>query len=87
MKKITNIFSAVIVASMAFSSCGTSAPSACDCAETTLELFAVALAGELSEDEIDTKYTSKLEVCEALSQDETFAQEALACMEEMMDLE
>ena len=87
MKKITNIFSAVIVASMAFSSCGTSAPSACDCAETTLELFAVALAGEISVDEIDTTYTSKVEVCEVLSQDETFAQEVAACMMEMMDLE
>jgi hypothetical protein len=87
MKKFTNLLGAAILASMAFSACGTSGPSACDCAETTMELFAVAMAGELSEEEIDAKYTPKLEVCEALSQDETFAQEVLACMEEMMDLE
>lgn len=72
---------------MAFSACGTSTPSACDCAETTMELFTVAMSGDLSEEEIEEKYTSKLEVCEALSQDETFAQEVLSCMEEMMDLE
>ncbi len=87
MKKITNIFSAVLVASMAFSSCGTSAPTACDCAETTMELLTLAMAGEISVDEIDTTYTSKVEVCEVLSQDETFAQEVAACMMEMMDLE
>ena len=83
MKKLTNFFGAFLIASVVLTSCG-GGTSACDCAEVGLDMMKDAFSGEYTEDEIESKYKSKMEKCDELVKDEAFEKELQECMETLM---
>jgi len=83
MKKLATFFGAFLIASVVLTSCG-GGTSACDCAEVGLDMMTDAFSGEYTEDEIESKYKSKMEKCDELVKDEAFEKELQECMEILM---
>ena len=83
MKKLMTILGAFLFASVVLTSCG-GEPTACDCAEISMEVLTDAFSGEFSEEEMEEKYKSKIERCEELSKDEDFEKELKDCMGNLM---
>ena len=71
MKKLTTLFGAFLIASVVLTSCGGGEPTACDCADLSLE--AIGEAMEVMDDptkaeEITKKWEKKLKPCTDLSE-------------------
>ena len=84
MKKLATFFGAFLIASVVLTSCG-GGTSACDCAEVGLDMMKDAISGEYTEAEIKSKYQSKIEACDELSNsDENFEKEIEECIQSKM---
>lgn len=88
MKKLITIFGSFLIASVVLASCGESGAeqlTACDCAEVGLDMMKDVMSGEYTEEEIKSKYQSKIEDCDELSNsDENFEKEIEECIQSKM---
>jgi hypothetical protein len=80
MKKLLPVSGAFFFASVVFTSCG---PSACDCAELTIDAIKDVSKG-LTEKELEDKYPDWKKCEEATKDDKEFEKEMQDCMNDLI---